>query len=138
MLGKLIFHHFVVVSRYFLKLKLNKNSADVDIAPALGKIITKLLSHWSGKCWEKRCMLIEYVKDNYCARFHNPSYHKNRETHLSNFLDILAKSKEHEMKVKGTQSRCMLVEYVKGNKHVSIIILAIISTEKHTLVFYSV
>ena len=29
---------------------------------------------------EKRCMLVEYVKDIYYARFLNPSYHKNRET----------------------------------------------------------
>ena len=28
-------------------------------------------------------MLVEYVKNNYYARFHNPSYHKNRETHFS-------------------------------------------------------
>ena len=49
----------------------NQNSADVDIAPALGKIITKLLSHWSVNCREKRCMLVEYVKDNYYARFCN-------------------------------------------------------------------
>ena len=28
----------------------DKNSADVKITPALGKIITKLLSHWSVKC----------------------------------------------------------------------------------------
>ena len=27
----------------------------------------------------KGCMLVEYVKDNYYARFLNPSYHKNRE-----------------------------------------------------------
>ena len=63
-------------------LLINKNSAEVDIAPALGKIITKLQSHWSVKCWgKKRCMLVEYVNDNYYARFHHPSYHKNRENH---------------------------------------------------------
>ena len=45
--------------------KINKNAADVNIASALGNIITKLLSHWSVKCREKRCMLVEYVKDNY-------------------------------------------------------------------------
>ena len=41
---------------------MDKNSGDVDMAPALGKIITKVLSHWSLKCREKRCMLVEYVK----------------------------------------------------------------------------
>ena len=28
------------------------------------------------------CMLVEQVKDNYYARFHNPSYHSYRETHF--------------------------------------------------------
>ena len=46
---------------------INKNSADVDVAPALGKIITNLLSQWSVKCREKSCMLAEYVKDNFYA-----------------------------------------------------------------------
>ena len=64
------------------------NSAKVDIAPALGKIITKLLSHWRVQCRDKRCMLVEYAKDDYYARFHNPSYHKYRETHFSILLDV--------------------------------------------------
>ena len=33
-------------------------------------------------------MLIEYVKDNYYARFHDPSYHKYRERHFSILLDV--------------------------------------------------
>ena len=43
--------------------------------------------------------VLEYVKDNYYARFHNPSYHKNIETHFSILLDvkILTNSMEHEM-----------------------------------------
>ena len=32
-------------------------------------------------------MLVEYVKDIYYARFHNPSYNKNTETHLSLYSD---------------------------------------------------
>ena len=30
--------------------KFNKNSKDIENSPALGKIIMKLLSHWSVKC----------------------------------------------------------------------------------------
>ena len=33
-------------------------------------------------------MLVEYVKDNYYARFHNPSYHKNRESHFNILLNL--------------------------------------------------
>ena len=33
-----------------LDTPINKNYMDVDMAPALGKIITKLLSQWSVKC----------------------------------------------------------------------------------------
>ena len=33
-------------------------------------------------------MLVEYVKDNYNARFHNPSFHKNRETDFSILHDV--------------------------------------------------
>ena len=40
------------------------------------------------------------------------------------------------MKVKGTESWCVLVEYVKDNFYARFMILAIIGTEKGTLVFY--
>ena len=33
-------------------------------------------------------MLVEYVKDNYYARFHDPRHHMYRERHLSNLLDM--------------------------------------------------
>ena len=33
-------------------------------------------------------MLVEYVKDNYYARYHNPSYDKYRETHFSILLHV--------------------------------------------------
>ena len=33
-------------------------------------------------------MLVEYDKDNYYARFHDPSYHRYRERHLSIFNDL--------------------------------------------------
>ena len=61
-------------------------------------------------------MLVEYVKDNYNARFHYPTYHRDRKTHFIILLNIfLTKSMEHEIYVKVTQSWCALVEYVKDN-----------------------
>ena len=33
-------------------------------------------------------VLVEYVKDKYYARFHNPSTHLYRETHDSILLDV--------------------------------------------------
>ena len=42
-----------------------------------------------------------------------------------------------EMYVKGTGSWCVLVEYVKDNDYELFEIIAIIGTEKDTLVFYS-
>ena len=32
-------------------------------------------------------MLVEYVKDSYYARFHDPSYYRYRERHFSILLD---------------------------------------------------
>ena len=34
------------------------------------------------------CVLVEYVKDNYYARFHDPRYHRYRERHFSILLDV--------------------------------------------------
>ena len=34
------------------------------------------------------CILVEYVKENYYARFHDPSYYRYRERHLSILLDV--------------------------------------------------
>ena len=34
------------------------------------------------------CVLVEYVKDNYYAKFHDPSYHRYRERHLSILVDV--------------------------------------------------
>ena len=34
------------------------------------------------------CVLLEYVKDNYYARFHYPRNHKDRERHFSILLDV--------------------------------------------------
>ena len=44
-------------------------------------------------------MLVEYVKDNYYARFHDPRYNRYRERHFSIFTrrEILTKSMEREM-----------------------------------------
>ena len=33
-------------------------------------------------------MLVEYVKDNYFARFHDPSCNRYRERHFSILLDV--------------------------------------------------
>ena len=33
-------------------------------------------------------VLVENVKDNYYARFHDPSYHRYRERHFSVLLDM--------------------------------------------------
>ena len=65
---------------------LNKNSRDVNIAPALGKTITKLLCQWSVKCRGKKVHASRVFKDIYYVRFHNPSYH-NRETQFSILLN---------------------------------------------------
>ena len=35
-----------------------------------------------------KCMPVEYVKDNYYARFHDPRYHRYIERHISIFLDV--------------------------------------------------
>ena len=34
------------------------------------------------------CMLVEYVKYNYYAKFHDPSYQRYRERHFSVLLDM--------------------------------------------------
>ena len=34
------------------------------------------------------CMLVEYVKENYYARFHDPSFHMYRERHVSVSFDM--------------------------------------------------
>ena len=34
------------------------------------------------------CVLEEYVKDNYYARFSDPSYHRYRQRHFKILLDI--------------------------------------------------
>ena len=33
-------------------------------------------------------MMVEYAKENYYARFHDPSYHRYRERHFSTLLDV--------------------------------------------------
>ena len=35
-----------------------------------------------------RCVLVEYVTNDYYARFHNPSYYRKRVTHFSILHDI--------------------------------------------------
>ena len=44
------------------------------------------------------CILVEYVKDNYYARFYDPSYHRYSERHFSVYPSRnLTKSMEREM-----------------------------------------
>ena len=66
-------------------------------------------------------MLVEYVKENYYAMFHDPSYHRYRKRHFSILLDVkfCQMSVECEMYVKGTGSMCVLVEYFKENGYAS-------------------
>ena len=37
------------------------------------------------------CVLVEHVKENYYARFHDPSYHRNRERYISILLNYYAR-----------------------------------------------
>ena len=84
-------------------------------------------------------MLVENVKDNYYARFHDPSYHRYREKHLSILLDVKFSQSQWSVKYKSmvpghgaclySMSRTITVQ--------CFIILAIIGTEKDTLVFHS-
>ena len=34
------------------------------------------------------CMLVEYVKDNYYARFRDPSFHRYKERHFSTLINV--------------------------------------------------
>ena len=65
-------------------------------------------------------MLVEYVKVNYYARFHYPSYQRYRERQFSVLQSTcnLTKAMEHETYVKGTRSWYMLVENVKYNNYI--------------------
>ena len=61
------------------------------------------------------CALVEYVKDNYNARFHDPRNHRYRERHFTILLDI------------NSLSRTITIQ--------GFMVLAFIGTEKDTLVF---
>ena len=64
----------------------NKNSADVDIAPAFGKITTACnVGQAKNGSW---CVLDECVKDNHYERFHTHSHCCCREMHFISRLDI--------------------------------------------------
>ena len=83
----------------------NKNSAEVNIAPAFGEITTACnvgqAKKGHGACLTKsvereikvkgtrsRCLLKECVKDNYYARFHPHSYHCCKEINFISRLDV--------------------------------------------------
>ena len=111
------------------------------------KILTKSMElemqvKGTGSSWvlvESRCVLLEYVKDNYNVRYHNPSYHKYRKTHFSILLYIKFWQSQWNVtcrsRVRG-QGACLPSKSWTITMQ-GIIILATISTEKHTLVFYS-
>ena len=84
-------------------------------------------------------MLVEYVTDKYYARFHNPSYHKSRETHFSILLDIKFWQSQWSVtrrsRVPGLGA-CLLSKSRTITMQ-GFITLATITTENHTLVFYS-
>ena len=46
------------------------------------------------------CMLVEYVKDNNYARFHDPSYHRYRESHFSVLLAKKSVGQEYRVMVR--------------------------------------
>ena len=45
-----------------------------------------------------KCMLVEYVKDNYYARLHDPCSHRYRERHFSILLDVKFRRSQWSMK----------------------------------------
>ena len=97
----------------------NKNSAEVDIAPAFGEITTACnvgqAKKGHGACLKSGQLVY--------ARFHTHSHRCCREMYFNsrldvNFLDltkILTKSVELKLKVKGTGLRFLLQECVKDN-----------------------
>ena len=84
-------------------------------------------------------MLAEKVKGNHYARYHNHSYHKYRETHLSILLHVKFWQSQWSVTCRSRvpgQGACFLSKSRTITMQ-GFIILATISTEKHTLVFYS-
>ena len=61
-------------------------------------------------------MPVEYVTNEYYTMFHNASYHRYRETHLSILLDLKFWQSQRSVNVgQGYQVKCMLVEYVTND-----------------------
>ena len=79
----------------------NKNSTEVDIAPAFGEKTTAC-NVGQAKKGHSACLKSGQLV---YARFHTQR-------------KILTKSVEREIKVKGTRSRCLLKECVKDNYYV--------------------
>ena len=50
------------------------------------------------------CVLVEYVEDNYHARFHDPKYHMYRERHFSNLLDVKFRQSQWSVKYRSRVS----------------------------------
>ena len=101
-------------------LDINKNSAEVDIAPAFGEITTACNvgqeKKGHGACLKSGQLVY--------ARFHTHSHRCCREMYFNSRLDIKfgqsewsmkCKSVERKLKVKGTRSRFLLQECVKDN-----------------------
>ena len=43
-------------------------------------------------------MLVEYVTDNYYARYHDPRYHRYKERHFKILLDVKFRQSQWSMK----------------------------------------
>ena len=82
---------------------------------------------------------MENVKLNFYANYHNPSYQKYRKPHLSILLDVKFCQSQWSVTCRSrvlAQGACLLSKSRTITMQ-GIIILATTSTEKHTLVFYS-
>ena len=84
-------------------------------------------------------MLVGNLKDNYYVRFHNPSFHLNRKKkHISILLDMKFCQYQWSMKCRSMvpgHGVCLLSMSKKIIMQ-GFLILAIIGTDKDTLVFY--
>ena len=84
------------------------------------------------------CVLVEYDKDNHYARFHDPSYHRCRESYFSILLDMKFWQSQWSVKCRSRvpgHGVC-LKSMTRTITMQGFMILAIIGAEKVTLVFY--
>ena len=84
-------------------------------------------------------MLVESVKENYYAMFHDPSYHRYRDRHFSILLDVKFRQSQWIVKCRSRVPGHGACLYSMSRKITmqGLMILTIMGTEKDTLVFYS-